>query len=192
MLDQYFGEPKKLGTINKMKACRRIMASIVTMCAKQISEPEIRKQDNIQKLLDAGTNYLIHWHNAISNYIVKTNKKFEHFHGLLDEISNSSDDESASRNDSRSRRSSHRDSTRMQTPAQGSAAKSGHKHDRQASLLVQILKNQDNRDGTSDNILDNSFNDVDGSNIMMEEFTGDEINSNKTSFLHYKDLTSCI
>ena len=162
------------------------METIVTLSTKFLNEFGSHEHDNnLLKLLDAGSNYLIQWHNGISKYITKTNNRFEHLHGLLAEIPNSSDEESLlhhHQHESQSRRSSHRDSTRVQSPLFPSGGgKNRFENEQQASLLERILKNQRNREGTSDNILDNSFNENDGSQILMEEFAGDEINSNNSS-----------
>lgn len=175
MLDQCFADPKKFNLVHKIQLFRRIMASLVAIATKYLDKYDNRKQNNITKLLEAGTNYLLQWHSSISKYITKTDKKFEHLHNLLEDASLSDDDATQPPNDSRSRRSSRRDSTRMGTVVLGSSGKTL-KNEKQSQLLIQILKNQDGRDGTYENILDNSY-EVEGSNVQQEELTGDEINS---------------
>ena len=179
MLQTQLANAKSIESVQRMKLCRRIMVATVHICSRLLNKPDTYKHEKIKRILEAGSNYLVLWHNAMSNFMVKSNKKFEHLHGLLHEISDSESEDSQSQllNDSQSRRSTHRDSTKMTTPLGGSAHRFQGKYDKQASLLVQILKNQENREGSSDNLLNNSFNDVEGSNVVIEEFVGNEINS---------------
>ncbi len=98
---------------------------------------------------------------------------------LLKDTSSFSDDDSATQppNDSRSRRSSRRDSTKANTAVLGTTSKTPNKNERQSQLLIQILKTQDGRNGNYENILDNSSNEGDRSNVVAEELTGNELNS---------------
>lgn len=180
MLQQPLKDPKDIKAVDQMKLYRRIMAANVHICARHLNKPESRtKFEKLQSLLEAGSSYLNRWNIAISKYVVKTDKKFVHLHGFLEENSDFSDDDSlkATLNDTESKKSSHRDSTKVTTPLLGSSQKNHIKYDKQASLLVQLLKNKENPELSSDNILNISFNDAEGSNIVVEEFTGQEINS---------------
>lgn len=169
-----------MDSIHKVKLCRRLLASTIGICSKFLNRQEHYVQhDVIAKLLEAGSNYLIHWHNGISSYVVKTTKKFDHFYNFLEEISNPSDDENNSpfQPPDSQRRSTQRDSTKAQTPLLGPSHNKQTKEEHHSSLLAKLLRNQEYYVGSSDNLLNNSFADVEGSNVMLEEFTGNEINS---------------
>lgn len=161
------------------------METVVTLSSKFLNKyDDSHKPEYVIKLLEAGTKYLVQWYNGISTYITKSSKKFEHLNGLLEEVPHLSDDDSDyNTGGTRSRRSSHRDSTRVQSPVLTSGGKNRNENEKQASRLVNILKNQENREGTYENILDNSFNELDGSNVMVEAFNGKEVNGMGMSIL---------
>ena len=181
MLDTYFGDPSKIGTVQKVQLCRRLMVVIVTLCTKSLNKPEIGNRERTMKLLEAGSSYLVHWHNGISNYITKTNKKFEHLNALLAELSDSSDDEiesdTPSMQDLTPRRSSFRDAARSHTQGPKSNLYNKNKADKQESLLIQILKSKEMPDATPTNMMDKSFsNATEGTILLTEELQGDEMN----------------
>ena len=141
MLDQLYADAKKFTTPDKMRICRRIMLCTVMLTKKALCKPEVRDPINLQKLMDVGTSYLTQWHNYIVNYVTKTNEKFEHLQGLLDELTDSSDDEESNHrnHDSFSMQSSYRDSTHPHTPQQNHAYKSSAKKDmeKRSDMLVR-------------------------------------------------------
>lgn len=182
MLDTYFGDPKRIGAVQKVQLCRRLMASIVPICTKTLNKPDVHNSDRLLKLLEAGAGYLLHWHNGISEYIAKTNKIMENLNELLVELSGSSDDEEDSQTGSGwfQRRSSRRSSTRTNSQNQSSPPRvSRAKTEKQGSLYMYTLKNQDKTDVSPRGVLESSYNKSDSSRVA-EEFKGDELNGKLT------------
>jgi hypothetical protein len=174
MLDKYFYETPQMGSILKIRLCRRMMACITKICTKYIIKGEITRYDHFVRLMEKSLLYMQTWHDTLSTYIVKTNPKFAHLQGLLDELSSEAEDEMEALN--RSRRSSGRLNTSFQSNKSGSGPMNSPGSGQKSSIFVNMLRQQSNLPSKETDVLENSFNFLEGSKLMVEEFTGKEIN----------------
>lgn len=170
MLDQYFSEAKKLGTVAKIRMCRRIIVTLVTTTYNSLNKPEIRHPDELLKRLQVANDYIKIWQQSLSAFIVRTDQKFEHYLSFLEEIANSSDEENTRRNSSRA--------VTMKLSSPQTMRANSNRNDKQSNLLVQILKHQDSSmNMASDFPVETSFTDIDNSHAAGgEELSSNELN----------------
>lgn len=175
MLDEYFTNSKKLGTVTRIRMCRRILASVVSIAYRTLAKSDFQKPEKFIKLMQVGNDYFEQWHQNLLHFSIRTNKKFEHLQGFLDEAAAASDDDTKS---ATSRRSS-RNVIRLNSPA-GQRGVPNRK-DRQSILLVNIKSQQtlDSKD-TSDMPGESSFADVDAS-ARLEDLSLNDLNSEKSA-----------
>jgi len=130
---------------------------------------EITRLDKFVKLMEKSNSCLFLWHELLRTFITKTNKKFAHLHGFLDDLANSSDEELDALNLSKSRKSSQYILTNFD-----SMKDTG---DQKASMFAKKLKKQKNSTFLHDpELIDNTFNFLGGPSVKLEEFKGSELN----------------
>ena len=162
-------ETENIPTILRIKLCRRIMACLTKICSGYLMKGEIQHIDRFVKLLEKSNNFLFLWHELLRTYVTKTNPKFAHLHGLLDDVSNASDEELEAMNLSKSRKSSQY--------IQGSFESLGDTGDQKASMFAKKLKKQKDQSKDRDlDFIENTFNFLGGPSVKVEEFDGTEIN----------------
>ncbi len=76
-----------------MKFIRRLLACATKIVTKYLVKNDLHHFDVFGKVMDKCMTYLQIWHDILSLYVVKTNPKFAHLQGYLDDISNDSEDE---------------------------------------------------------------------------------------------------
>jgi hypothetical protein len=172
MLDEYFTNSKKLGTVTRIKMCRKILASIVAISYRMMARSDIQKPEKLAKLMQVGNEYIEQWHHNLLQFGIRTNKKFEHLQGFLDEFSVTSDDETKSATSQRT----NRNMARINSPV-GQKSIVLNRKDRQSVLLVSI-KRTDSRDNT-DAPVESSFTEADPA-ARMEELSLNDLNSEKS------------
>jgi hypothetical protein len=160
-----------LGALPKMRFIRRLLACATKIVTKYIVKNDMHHFDVFGKVMDKSLNYLQQWHDILSLFVVKTNPKFAHLQGLLDDMTNDSEDDMGTL--SKSKRESRLNNSGSQTSKSNSSTP-------KTSLFVNMLKHQSNNLSHRDKpeeLLENTFNFLEGSRLVNEEFTGKEINS---------------
>ena len=122
--------------------------------------------------MENGNINLNMWHDCLSIYIVKTNKKFSHLQGLLDDITNSSDEEPIHQIKKPKKPPLVRDIMPQNNDDHNSKSQSF----RNGTQIASMIKNQTGITSRDENNLDNTFNILDGPRILIENFTGKEFN----------------
>lgn len=179
MLDQYFGDAKKLGTVMKIRLCRRLLATIVTISSRSLNKPDLQRPEALCKMLEVGNDYIRQWHQSLAHFIVRTNQKFEQYSAFLDELSGSSDDDNKLGPELISRRNSRTmNNSRVGTPV---VFRSTARTDKQSNLLVQMFKNPDSN--MTDVPHENTFVD-EPSNIIGEEMSRSDLNGIEVVIIH--------
>jgi hypothetical protein len=102
-----------MGVIQKLKVVRRLIACACKIITKYLAKNDVSHVDIFGKLIDKSFTYLQQWHDLLSLYIVKTNPKFAHLQGLLDDLGNDSDDDFDMMN--KSKRDSRREMSQSQS-----------------------------------------------------------------------------
>ena len=162
--------------------CRRILATLVSISYRSLSKGEIQKPEKFVKLMEVGNNYMEQWHQNLLTFSIRTNTKFTHLQGVLDEISVQSDNEDINKS-MYSRQNSRNSRVNSPAPSRTHAIK----HDRQSVLLGQIRTHE--KKDASDN-LDSSYTEVEP-NIQLEDLSANDLNSEHSFRLNIFSFVSC-
>jgi len=145
------------------------MLCLTKICKKYVSKGEIVRLEHVYKLYDKSIVYLQHWHDLISMYVIKTNPKFAHLQGFLDDLTNTSaDDDVDILNISRRGSNISGGGSKERVSPTGGGSRS--------SLFVNMIKPNSGTPNNKENDLENTFNVFEGSRIIHEEFVGNELN----------------
>ena len=131
---------------------------------------EVTRLDKFVKLMEKSNSCLFLWHELLRTFVTKTNQKFAHLHGFLDDLANSSDEELDAMNLSKSRKSSQyiidNFNSRQDTGEQ------------RASMFARKIKKQKNSTfiPLDPELIDDTFNFLGGPRVKLEEFKESELN----------------
>ena len=148
-----------------------MMASLTKICNGSLIKGDIQNIDKFVKIMEKSNSCLFLWHELMKTYVTKTNTRFEHLHGYLAELADSSDEELNAMNLSKSRKSS-----QYINRSFDSVEDTG---DQKASMFEKKLKKK-KKDSLSNkldsDLIDDTFNFLGGPSIKVDVFTGKEMN----------------
>jgi len=172
LLEKHIYETENIPTILKIRVCRRMCASLTKICNASLIKGDVQNIDKFVKIMEKANSCLFLWHELLKTFVTKTNSRFEHLHGYLEELNNSSDEELNAMNLSKSRKSS-----QYINRSFDSAEDTG---DQKASMFAKKLKKPKKESLSKDlidfDLIDDTFNFIGGPSIKLDVFTGKEIN----------------
>jgi len=66
---------------------------VTRICDRYLTKGEIQRVDHFVKLMNRSYDYLQAWHDHLTTYIAKTNPRFAYLQTVLDEVSDSFEDD---------------------------------------------------------------------------------------------------
>ena len=124
-MDQVYTHTNKPGILIRLKMCRRLLASLVSICSRKLLKWETQKPDKFLKLLETGNHYLEQWQQKLVQVASKANQQQIIAPSILEELSVSS---------------SEGDSRRPSQISSRNNLKSERRNSQRQAILLQILK----------------------------------------------------